>query len=217
MACRNHAKGEAALKELQARKPQGTLDLLDLDVSDDDSIAAAVKKVEADFGRVDVLINNAGVVGKTPSPTRADLRTVFETNVFGPTVLTQSLLSLLQASKSPKVINVTSGLGSIGFRSDPSHDTYHVPYTSYRMSKAALNMLTACQYYEFQKFGCKVWAFCPGFVITDLTGKEERQWRKDNGADSSETSAQGILEIVEGKRDAEVGTFIARYGQQYPW
>lgn len=66
----------------------------------------------------------------------------------------------------------------------------------------------------------KDWAYCPGFVITGLKATPEegigyRNWREDNGAESSETSAQGILEIVEGKRDAEVDGFVKRYGQQW--
>ena len=60
------------------------------------------------------------------------------------------------------------------------------------------------------------WAFCPGYVITDLAG-DDRELRKARGAESAETSAQGILEIVEGKRDGEVNKFVARYGKQHPW
>lgn len=76
-------------------------------------------------------------------------------------------------------------------------------------------MLTAYQYYQLKDEGFKVWSFCPGFVVTDL-GKD-REERVKNGVQSSETSAQGILEILEGKRDGEVGTFVARYGERYDW
>ncbi|KAF2182941.1 NAD(P)-binding protein [Zopfia rhizophila CBS 207.26] len=133
----------------------GSLSLLDLDVSRDDSIAAAARKVESDFGRLDVLVNNAGIMKEEP-PTRDHFRTVFETNVFGVVVLTNAALPLLEASKSLKVINVTSGLGFITQKADPNQQ-YH---------------------------------------------------KKDMGAESAETSAQGILKIVEGKRDAETSKFI---------
>jgi NAD(P)-dependent dehydrogenase (short-subunit alcohol dehydrogenase family) len=83
------------------------------------------------------------------------------------------------------------------------------------MSKAALNMLTGYQYYQLKDVGAKVWSYCPGYVTTDLG--RDRDVRVQQGIDSSETSAQGILEIVEGKRDAEVGTFVARYGQSHGW
>jgi NAD(P)-dependent dehydrogenase (short-subunit alcohol dehydrogenase family) len=83
------------------------------------------------------------------------------------------------------------------------------------MSKAALNMLTAYQYYQLKPDGFKVWTYCPGFVVTDLGG--DREQRVENGVESSETSAKGLLEIVQGGRDAEVGGFIAKYGQKHDW
>jgi len=157
------------------------------------------------------------MAGSAAPATRENLRAVFETNVNGPTLVTQALLPLLKASKSPKIINVSSGLGSIGMRSDPENFMYSVDFEVYRMSKAALNMLTACHAANFKDFGTKVWSYCPGFVVTNLTGEEDRQNRVDMGAESSETSAQGILEIVRGDRDKEAGTFVTRRGQAYPW
>ena len=132
-------------------------------------------------------------------------------------LLTEALTPLLKASPASKLVNVTSDLGSIALNCDPKAPSYPAEFDAYRMSKAALNMLTTCQHKELKDFGCKVWCYCPGFVITNLTGEEDLQWRKDLGAGSSETSAQGILEIVEGKRDSEVGGYITRYGKSYPW
>ncbi|KAF1954874.1 NAD(P)-binding protein [Byssothecium circinans] len=217
MGVRNLTKGTTCLKELQSRNPPGTLALIELDVTIDDSITAAVEKIESDYGRLDVLINNAGIEIKSPTAKRADMRAIFETNVYGPTLLTQALVPLLKKSPAPKVINVTSGLGSLALRTDPTHHTYHVPHTVYRMSKSALNMLTACQHKEMKEWGCKVWCYCPGFVVTNLTGEEERQWRSDSGGESPETSATGIVEVVEGKRDVEVGLFITKYGGRLDW
>ncbi|GKT61785.1 short-chain dehydrogenase [Colletotrichum tofieldiae] len=214
MGARNQARGEKALKELQARKPQGTLSLVVLDVTSDDSIEAAAAKIEADFGRLDVLVNNAGIGNNNPV-TREVLRTSFDTNVFGVLLLSNALTPLLKLSKSPKIINVSSEMGSIAAKLDPTNPWSKVPVEVYRMTKAALNMLTACQYVDLKEFGVKAWSFCPGYVVTDIGG--DREFRKSQGADSSETSAQGILEIVEGKRDAEVGKFLGRYGKQIPW
>lgn len=217
MSARNPSKGEKAVEDIKARGLKGTVSFLQLDVTKDDSISAAAKKIEADFGRIDVLVNNAGVCFKG-APTRDMMAKTFDTNVFGVYLLTQSLVPLLQKSKDPRIINVTSGLGSIGKRADP-HDEYYgqAQNETYRMSKAALNMMTTSLSHQFKDWGCKVWSFCPGYVITDLTGPEDRELRKNTGADSSETSAQGIKEIVEGKRDGEVNKFVARNGQQYPW
>ncbi|KAF2031398.1 short chain dehydrogenase [Setomelanomma holmii] len=215
LGARNVSKGEDVLAQLQARKPQTTFSVIELDVTKDESIDAAVKKIEEDFGRLDVLVNNAGVM--IDPPTRAVLHTTFETNVFGPSLLTSALIPLLKASSSPKVVNVSSDLGSIGRKLDSTAYNQKIPREAYRMSKAALNMLTAIQTVEFAEFGGKVWSYCPGYVVTNLTGEEGRKERIQRGAESSETSANGIVEIVEGKRDDEVGKFITRYGKQYPW
>ncbi|GKT45178.1 short-chain dehydrogenase/reductase tropE [Colletotrichum spaethianum] len=215
MGARNQTRGERALKELQARNPQGTLSLVILDVTDDNSIEAAAAKIQADFGRLDVLVNNAGIGTKDPI-TRETLRTSFDTNVFGVVLLSNALTPLLKLSQAPKIINVSSEMGSIASKLDSSNPWSKVPAEVYRMTKTALNMLTACQHVALQEFGVKVWSFCPGYVITDIGG--DREFRAtQGGADSSETSAQGILEIVEGKRDDEVGRFLGRYGKQIPW
>lgn len=86
----------------------------------------------------------------------------------------------------------------------------------YRMSKAALNMLTAYQHQQLKGEGFKVWSYCPGWVITDV-GKDREARKTYKGCESSETSAQGILDILEGQRDDEVGQFVARYGKSHVW
>jgi NAD(P)-dependent dehydrogenase (short-subunit alcohol dehydrogenase family) len=225
MGARNPAKAEAKLKEVQAKNPQGTLSSVQLDTNDDESIFAAVKQIEKDFGRLDILINNAGVCpenGTQEWTTRNTLRSTFETNVYGPMILTEAMIPLLKASKNPMIINVTTGLGSITGL-DPNLDPSNVLYNykdvrvpGYRMSKAALNMLTAYQHVHLRQFGVKVWAYCPGFVITDLqddrAAREALPW-----CESSETSAQGILDIVKGERDEDVGKFVTKRGGIYPW
>lgn len=214
MGVRSLEKGQAALDDVLARSPspRGSLSLLSLDMSSDESIFAAAQKLAQDHARLDVLVNNAGNQVQSRFPTRAELRASFETNVFGPAVLTQALTPLLLASPAgAKIVNVSSELGSIA----GSAAGGGAPFTAYRMSKAALNMLTTCQYGALKSQGVKVWSFCPGFVVTNLAGK--REGRAAMGAESSETSAQGILDIVEGKRDGEVGGFIGRYGRVFEW
>lgn len=210
-------KGTKAKDSLEARKPAGTLSLVQLDITDDDSIKAAVEKITADFGVVDVLINNAGITLKNPPDRRTELLQIYNTNAASPLILTEALIPLLKKSSDPRIINVSSGLGSISDRSDPNSPFSVAPVEAHRMSKAAMNMSTACMYATYKSWGAKVWSFCPGFVITNLTGEEDRQKRADMGAESSETSAQGLLEIVEGKRDGEVGLFLQRRGKRYDW
>ncbi|KAH8728126.1 hypothetical protein GQ44DRAFT_737819 [Phaeosphaeriaceae sp. PMI808] len=225
MGARNATKAETKVQEVQAKDPKGTVSYVELDVDKDESIISAVKKIEDEFGRLDILVNNAGIC---PEPTteawttREHLRSTFETNVYGPTILTEALIPLMKKSKNPMVINVTSGLGSIGGLDpnlDPSHTLYtyrNSPVPGYRMSKAALNMLTAYQYVQLQGLGFKVWAYCPGYVISDLTNNREIRSQVP-WCESSETSAQGILDIVHGERDADVGQFVTKRGGKYPW
>ncbi|OHE96959.1 short chain dehydrogenase [Colletotrichum orchidophilum] len=214
---RSQERGVKAVEDLQARKPAGIVSLLQLDITSDDSIKAAAEKLTADFGVLDVLVNNAGIVITQPKDRRSELVDTFNTNAASPLLLTEALVPLLQKSKDPRIINVTSGLGSLHERTTPGGPYYDVRADAYRISKAALNMATAHMLYDFKSWGAKVWAFCPGWVVTNLTGEADRQNRIDGGAESSETSAQGILEIVEGKRDGEVGKFVKRQGEQYKW
>lgn len=219
IGARNLSKGEKILKEVQAKPGiQGTISLVQIDATDDSSIEAAAKKVEQDFNRLDVLINNAGVCPERDGdqwPSREILRTTFETNVFGPTIITQFFVPLLKRATNPRIINVSSTLGSISLISDHNSGYSGIKYSGYRMSKSALNMLTAYQYSQLKPEGFKVWTYCPGFVVTDLG--DDREVRKENGVESSETSAKGLLQIVQGERDADVGGFVGRYGQKYEW
>lgn len=170
-------------------------------------------------------MNNAGIckIHSVADTTRDILHSTFDTNVYGPMLLANALVPLLKKSKDPRIINVSSLMGSITRRND--HTAAYSDSSAaevYRMSKAALNMLTATQSYEFRDWPnpCKVWSYCPGFVVTDLTGRDGpsgRDWRKKSGAESPETSAEGIRQIVDGDRDGEIGKFVERFGKTSPW
>lgn len=226
MGARNPRKAEEKIKDItQTKEAKGTLSFVQLDVDNDSSILAAVEEIKQDFGRIDVLVNNAGICperGQQQWPTREHLRATFETNVYSPAILTEACIPLLKASSNPKVINVTSGLGSISTFDndlDPSsilHAFRDARFPAYRMSKSALNMLSAYQQHQLTEFGIKVWAYCPGWVVTDLT--DDREVREGiEACESSETSAEGILDIVDGKRDGEAGKFITKRGGGYSW
>ncbi|KAF2276869.1 NAD(P)-binding protein [Westerdykella ornata] len=226
VAARSRSKGEQAIKNIQARNPVGTLSLVELDVTSDASIAAAAKQIETEFGRLDVLVNNAGIctLHTVADTTREILHSTFDANVYGPMLLTNAVAPLLKKSKDPRIINVSSTMGSITLRSDHTDPlSANNLAEAYRMSKAALNMLTATLNFEFKDWPtpCKVWSFCPGFVVTDLGARDDgtgsREWKKNNGAENPETSAEGIRQIVDGERDGEVGKFVQRFGKQGPW
>lgn len=226
MGCRSVDKGEVALRQLQARISNGgggTLSLLQLDITSDESIAAAAASIEASHGRLDWLVNNAGITVRNAPSRRAELLDTYNTNTAGPLILTEALLPLLRRSSDPRVVNVSSNLGSVAARFDETSSYYRQPWEAYRMSKAALNMATGCLLAAHggsgsgSEGGVRFWAYCPGYVVTNLTGEEDRQGRIDRGADSSETSAQGILEILQGERDAEMRLFIQRWGKHGAW
>ncbi|KAL8823416.1 MAG: hypothetical protein Q9191_005877 [Dirinaria sp. TL-2023a] len=214
MGSRSLEKGQKALSELQARKLPGSLSLVQLDVTDEASISQAVQSIAHDFGRLDVLVNNAGIVSKAPT-FKADLRETLETNTIAPAAVTEAFTDLLLKSEKARLIYVSSDLGSLTLKQDKSYKYHGITAVAYRMSKAALNMLMLCHEAQFEG-KIRVFAFNPGFVVTNLTGEEDRQSRIDRGAGSSEGSAQTLRSIVVGERDADAGQFVVAEGV-LPW
>lgn len=139
---------------------------------------------------------------------------MFETNTFGPAIVTEAFVPLLEKSNDARLIHVTSDLGSITERSDPSSPYHKLPALTYRMSKAALNMLAMCHHVELGAKGVKVWMFNPGYVVTNLsgTGEKGRQERIRDGAGDPRKSAEGIVKLIDGSRDADVGKFVNKDG-----
>ncbi|KAF4543350.1 2-amino-3-carboxymuconate-6-semialdehyde decarboxylase [Lasiodiplodia theobromae] len=192
VAARSAERGHAAARELQSRNLPGTLSLLQLDVTSARSIASAVATVEGEFGKLDALINNAGLMSKLDS-LEEQLRETFELNTFAPALVTQAFVPLLKLSTNPRLIHISSDLGSIALKSDPSFKYRMMDHMAYRMSKAALNMMTACHATQFQDWGCKVWSYCPGFVVTNAwkDGEAGREAMKKAGAGDVGDSAKG--------------------------
>jgi NAD(P)-dependent dehydrogenase (short-subunit alcohol dehydrogenase family) len=215
IASRSLEKGQKALASIQSLNSSSAISLVQLDITSDASIAAAVEEVGAKHGHLDVLINNAGICPLDFS--RSVLRDCLETNAISPAMVTQAFAPLLLQSSAPRVIYVSSLLGSIHTRGDSKDFAYDEAYKAYRISKAALNMIVACDAWEY-KDDVKVFAYCPGFVITDLAGMREAK-EKAGIAKSPDGSARGLLAIAEGKRDEENGLFLhdEKAGELYPW
>ncbi|KAB2362913.1 SDR family oxidoreductase [Actinomadura montaniterrae] len=153
-----------------------------LDVTDDASVRAAADTVAASPGRLDVLVNNAGISGGVRDlPSEADLdrtRQVFETNLFGVMRVTNALLPLLRRSPAARIVNVSSGTGSLAHMTDPDHYFWNLgAVASYPQSKAALNMLTVQYAKELRDTGVLVNAVAPGACATDFATEHIRAGR----------------------------------------
>ena len=173
IGARDDARREAAVAELRAAGVDAFG--VPLDVTDDASVAAAARFVEEQAGRLDVLVNNAGVTGGMPQePTRVTpevLRTVVETNVIGVVRVTNALLPLLRRSPAPRIVNMSSGVGSLARQSATTDELSTGPISAaYSPSKTFLNAVTVQYAKELQGTPILVNLACPGFVATDLNG-----------------------------------------------
>ena len=229
LGARSSSKGAAALEDLQSRKLPGTIEFIQLDVQSDDNINQAASSIKESHGKLDIIVNNAGVAGPPGATERERIQTAFDVNATGPYLLTKALVPLLRHSANPRVINISSGAGSIGRRLFPDSPMYKINAPQYRASKTALNMLTMCLHVEFglgieqidgakdegkagDSKGMKVFCYDPGFTVSNL-GEYNK---KDFGARSAEDTVTSIMDIVDGKRDSDRGIFIHNTGQ-YPW
>ncbi|KAM7211852.1 hypothetical protein V8F06_012764 [Rhypophila decipiens] len=212
LGARSVEKGEKAISEVKSTSHpagplKGTISVVQLDVSDEKSIHSAKEHIESTYGKLDVLINNAGIVVTRPCNTLTNLRETFETNVFGAMLLTEAVEPLLKKSSmegGPYIIHVSSSLGSIGTRLDPEDKYKGVRGDTYRMSKAAMNMMAACHKFNYAELGWKVCTFNPGYCVSNLTGPEGREVRLSNGARPARDPADALVEIVQGKRDGDL-------------
>ncbi len=171
LGCRDMQKGQLAVSQL---KSEGLTQVepLEIDVDNHDAINAAREVLGQKTNVLDVLINNAGINGVSPQPPlETDItvfRQVFETNFFGVIAVTQAFIDLLRQSPEPRIVNVTSGLGSLTLHNDPTWIYYKVKPAGYVSSKAALNAYTIMLAFDLQDTSFKVNAVDPGYTATDF-------------------------------------------------
>ncbi|KAF1928337.1 NAD(P)-binding protein [Didymella exigua CBS 183.55] len=217
LSVRSTQRGTDALKDLESRNLPGSIEFLPLDLQDDATIAQAATYVTTTHGHLDILVNNAATASFA-SADRAAFKDSFDTNATGPYLLSKALIDLLQKSQNPRIINVSSGAGSIGRRLTPASPMYKIQAEPYRTSKVAMNMLTMCLHVEYglnygdDGKGVKVFAHDPGFTVSNLSAANT----KEQGARAAEESVKSLMDVVEGKRDDRVGRFIHNSGE-YPW
>ena len=171
VGARDESRRETAVAKLRAAGADAFG--VPLDVTDDESATAAATLIEERFGRLDVLVNNAGIVGGMPqSPGDVDLGTVraaVETNVFGVIRVTEAMLPLLRRSAAPRIVNLSSTVGSLTRQSDLAGETGPISL-GYSPSKTFLNAVTVQYAKALRDTNILINAACPGYVATDLNG-----------------------------------------------
>jgi NAD(P)-dependent dehydrogenase (short-subunit alcohol dehydrogenase family) len=198
LGARDPELGQAAADRLGVRFVQ-------IDVTDDASVARAAADVEAHEGRIDRLVNNAGIVGSRSTAdelTGEDARLVFDTNVGSVVRVTHAFLTLLRRSADPAVVNVSSGMGSLALTHDPERVESKVVSPLYTASKAALTMLTT-QYAKALP-GIRINAADPGYTGTDLNG--------NRGTQTVTEGTDAIVTLATEDASAGTGRFIDRFG-----
>ena len=142
-----------------------------LDVTNIGTIGRAMRVIDVDFGRLDALVNNAGIALDYAPPSLLSIEAVrqtYETNVFGVIMTTQVMLPLLRKSKAPRIVNVSSGLGSLTLHTSPNNPFAHFNSVAYSTSKTALNAVTVAFANELAGDGFKINAADPGYTATNL-------------------------------------------------
>jgi NAD(P)-dependent dehydrogenase (short-subunit alcohol dehydrogenase family) len=171
LGSRDLEKGQQAVSQLQS-EGLSDVEAIEINVDQIESIKAAREALGRKTGVLDVLINNAGVLGDMQqSPLETDIsvfKQVFETNFFGVIEVTQAFIDLLRQSPEPRIVNVTSGLGSLTLHSDPAWKYYPVKPACYFPSKAALNAYTIVLAYDLRDTSFKVNVVDPGYTATDF-------------------------------------------------
>lgn len=192
LGSRSRERGEAAAAPLVAEG----LDVraVAVDVTDDDSVQAAVARIDAEHGRLDGLVNNAAIkLEMAPAPPSASrleiVRTTFETNVFGTIRVTLAMLPLLRRSAAPRIVNVSSGLGSLTLATTDGTKYQAKPMLSYNPSKSAINAIAVQFANELAAEGFKVNVADPGYTNTDMT-------KPDANHGGHRTPAQGAAVVI---------------------
>jgi NAD(P)-dependent dehydrogenase (short-subunit alcohol dehydrogenase family) len=217
---RDLERGQAAAKEIGADAIA-----LQLDVTDRTSIAAAAERIRKEFGRLDLLVNNAAIsntsklpgmsIGEYAKLTRPsnvsldEVRAVWDTNVFGVLAVYQEMLPLLRESSDARIVNVSSGVGSLTDNANPAFAYRSIFGPVYPASKTALNAITLAMMIELDSTGIKVNLVSPGFTKTNLNGYA--------GTESVEEGSREVVRVALLGADGPTGTFTRWENVTIPW
>lgn len=219
LGSRDPAKGEAAAKEVG----DGAI-AIQLDVTDKSSIETAAAFIKERFGHLDLLVNNAAIsntrkgdlslqeyakISLASNISLAEVRSIWETNVFGVLSVYQTMLPLLQTSSDARIVNVSSGVGSLTLNADPAFPYRGVFSPGYAASKTALNAITLAMMIELENSNIKVNLVSPGFTSTNLNGYE--------GTESIEDGSREVVRVALFGPEEPSGTFTRWEKEQIPW
>ena len=217
---RDFARGQSAAEETGP----GAV-AIQLDVTDRASISAAAERIRKEFGRLDVLVQNAAISNTSRLPGQSveehaettrpsivsldEMRAVWETNVFGVLAVYQAMLPLLRQSPNARIVNVSSGAGSLTANADPASPLRSIFGPVYPASKTALNALTVAMAIELEPEGIKVNAVSPGFIKTNLNNY--------GGTGTVEEGAREPVRVALLGPDGPTGTFTRWENETIPW
>jgi len=219
LGARDLARGEAAAREIGP----GAIPI-QIDVTDLASIAAAASRIGTEFGRLDLLVNNAGISNnRTGTVTMADyvttsgasvvsldeVRAIWDTNVFGVLAVYQAMLPLLRLSDDARIVNVSSTVGSLATNADPAFPYRAIYAPGYAASKTALNGITLAMMIELENSPIKINLVSPGFTSTALNNFE--------GTETLEEGSREVVRVALLGPDGPTGTFTQWDGKTIPW
>lgn len=233
LGSRSLSKADAAIQSLAAEFPstKSTITPIQIDIEDDASIAAAVKTIEAKYGHLDALVNNAGAqFDQQLTAGNMTMREVWDAswrlNTTSTHVMTHAFVPLLLQSSDPRLLFVTSGTSTL-----EGSDNRNIPINkfpapgwpktglasignmpAYRSSKTGMNMMMREWHRMLKEDGVKVWCISPGFLATGLGGNQEAN--KKFGAEDPALGGTFIRSVLEGERDEDVGKVVSRAGVQ---
>jgi NAD(P)-dependent dehydrogenase (short-subunit alcohol dehydrogenase family) len=204
LGSRNIENGNAVVKELTAQGFQN-ISALEIDVTKEETILSAKNTIQKEQGKLDILINNAGISGIVPQTAIetpvAQYNEVFDVNLYGVVRVTQSFIELLKESPEPRIVNVSTSVGSLSLQSNPNWPAYdYAKYAIYASSKAAMNMYTVHLAYELRETAFKINAVCPGYTKTDFTNQ--------NGGEVEEAGKR-IVKYARIDQDGPTGKFFS--------
>ena len=209
IGARDEKRGSVAAEKLQAENIDAHA--VQLDVTNQQSIDAAAKHIESEFGKLDILVNNAGIGIDNAPPSQLDmeiLRRTYETNFFGVFAVTKAMLPLLRKAQAGRIVNMSSGVGSLTQNSDPNYEFASVKMLAYNSSKTALNALTVQFAYELKDTPIKVNSADPGYVATDLNN--------NTGPRTVQQGASTPVRLATLPADGPTGSFFDDNGV-VPW